>query len=81
METWQLLKTRVELPFSPANGHLLKSHVLFSYCSGLFPLQHSELDMSSSTADFKKKSFSTQNFLEEGDELHDRDDNTLSGSR
>lgn len=36
METRQLLKTRLELPFSPANGHLLKSHVLKNYCSGLF---------------------------------------------
>lgn len=54
METGQLLKTRLELPFSPANGHLLKSHVLMSYCSGLFFLQQSKLHMSSNTADFKK---------------------------
>lgn len=54
METGQLLETRLELPFSPANGYLLKSHVLLSYCSGLFSLQQSELDMSSSCADVKK---------------------------
>lgn len=36
METGQLLKTRLVLPFSPVNGHLLKSHALMNYCSGLF---------------------------------------------
>lgn len=46
METQQLLKTRLELPFSPSNGYVPKK--LCSYESQVFFLRQSELVISAS---------------------------------
>lgn len=79
METQQLLKTRLELPFSPANGYMpkeLRSHELQA-----FFLQRSELVIS------EILHLSEFSFIREGGgggvggEIHVKADDTLGGPR